>query len=157
MSAPILSSSSLRQKPSCSASPTLATDATRTSPAAGAPRHSRHGTSARRGAWQSERDADGLAQALRPQRLAGRRRPLAPVRNQHGARVSNERLASRFPDARAPQASAGHCLEEFIMSAVTTMSRSAETAAYGGLIDALGGIAAAVLAIIGLTGFDPQG
>jgi hypothetical protein len=48
-------------------------------------------------------------------------------------------------------------LEEFIMSAVTTMSRSAETAAYGGLIDALGGIAAAVLAIIGLTGFDPQG
>ncbi len=43
------------------------------------------------------------------------------------------------------------------MSAVTTLSRSAETAAYGGLIDALGGIAAAVLAIIGLTGFDPQG
>ncbi len=43
------------------------------------------------------------------------------------------------------------------MSAVTTLSRSAETAAYGGLIDALGGIAAAVLAIIGMTGFDPQG
>jgi len=37
------------------------------------------------------------------------------------------------------------------------MSRSAETAAYGGLIDALGGIAAAVLAIVGLTGFDPEG
>lgn len=43
------------------------------------------------------------------------------------------------------------------MSAVTSLSRSAETAAYGGLIDALGGIAAAVLAITGLTGFDPQG
>jgi len=32
-----------------------------------------------------------------------------------------------------------------------------ETAAYGGLIDALGGIATIVLAIIGLTAFDPLG
>jgi hypothetical protein len=38
-----------------------------------------------------------------------------------------------------------------------TMARYAETAAYGGLIDALGGIATIVLAIIGLTAFDPQG
>lgn len=36
-------------------------------------------------------------------------------------------------------------------------SRYAETAAYGGLIDALGGIATIVLAIIGLTAFDPLG
>jgi hypothetical protein len=35
--------------------------------------------------------------------------------------------------------------------------RYAETAAYGGLIDALGGIATVVLAIIGLTGVDPAG
>jgi len=43
------------------------------------------------------------------------------------------------------------------MSAVTVGHRSSDAAAYGGLIDALGGIAAAVLAIIGLTGFDPEG
>jgi hypothetical protein len=42
------------------------------------------------------------------------------------------------------------------MSAVVE-SRAAETAAYGGMVDAIGGIAAAVLAIIGLTGFDPEG
>lgn len=36
-------------------------------------------------------------------------------------------------------------------------ARYAETAAYGGLIDALGGIATVVLAIIGLTSFDPVG
>jgi hypothetical protein len=36
-------------------------------------------------------------------------------------------------------------------------ARYAETAAYGGLIDALGGIATIVLAIIGLTAFDPLG
>ncbi len=34
---------------------------------------------------------------------------------------------------------------------------AADTAVYGGLLDALGGIAAAVLAILGLTGFDPAG
>jgi len=43
------------------------------------------------------------------------------------------------------------------MNAVSVESGSAETAAYGGLIDAIGGIAAGVLAIIGLTGFDPEG
>jgi len=43
------------------------------------------------------------------------------------------------------------------MKALSVESRSAEAAAYGGLIDALGGIAAAVLAIVGLTGFDPVG
>jgi hypothetical protein len=43
------------------------------------------------------------------------------------------------------------------MSAVTMESGAAQTAAYGGLIDAIGGIAAAVLAILGLTGFDPEG
>jgi hypothetical protein len=43
------------------------------------------------------------------------------------------------------------------MSAVTMESGSAQTAAYGGLIDAIGGIAAGVLAILGLTGFDPEG
>jgi hypothetical protein len=42
------------------------------------------------------------------------------------------------------------------MSAVTMESGSAQ-AAYGGLIDAIGGIAAGVLAILGLTGFDPEG
>jgi hypothetical protein len=42
------------------------------------------------------------------------------------------------------------------MSAVVE-SRVAETAAYGGMVDAIGGIAAGVLAIIGLTGFDPEG
>jgi hypothetical protein len=36
-------------------------------------------------------------------------------------------------------------------------ARYPETAAYGGLIDALGGIATVVLAIIGLTAFDPLG
>ena len=43
------------------------------------------------------------------------------------------------------------------MNAVTVESGAAETVAYGGLIDAIGGIAAGVLAIIGLTGFDPEG
>jgi hypothetical protein len=43
------------------------------------------------------------------------------------------------------------------MSAVTMESGSAQTAAYGGLVDAIGGIAAGVLAILGLTGFDPEG
>jgi hypothetical protein len=38
-----------------------------------------------------------------------------------------------------------------------TQTRYAETAAFGGLIDALGGIATIVLAIIGLTSFDPEG
>ena len=38
-----------------------------------------------------------------------------------------------------------------------SQSRYAETAAYGGLLDALGGIATIVLAIIGLTSFDPVG
>jgi hypothetical protein len=42
------------------------------------------------------------------------------------------------------------------MSAVTMESGSAQ-AAYGGLIDAIGGIAAGVLAILGLTGFDAEG
>ncbi len=42
------------------------------------------------------------------------------------------------------------------MSAVVE-SGAAETAAYGGMVDAIGGIAAGVLAIIGLTGFDPEG
>lgn len=43
------------------------------------------------------------------------------------------------------------------MNAVTVESGAAETAAYGGLVDAIGGIAVGVLAIIGLTGFDPEG
>jgi hypothetical protein len=43
------------------------------------------------------------------------------------------------------------------MSAVTVETGSAQTSAYGGLIDAIGGIAAGVLAILGLTGFDPEG
>ncbi len=34
---------------------------------------------------------------------------------------------------------------------------SADKAVYGGLLDAVGGLAAAVLAILGLTGFDPVG
>jgi hypothetical protein len=47
--------------------------------------------------------------------------------------------------------------EVFIMNAVTVETGSAHTTTYGGLIDAIGGIAAGVLAIIGLTGFDPEG
>ena len=43
------------------------------------------------------------------------------------------------------------------MNAVVMRSTGAETAAYGGLVDAIGGIAGAVLAIIGLNGFDPVG
>jgi hypothetical protein len=43
------------------------------------------------------------------------------------------------------------------VNAVTVESRSAQTPAYGGLIDAIGGIATGVLAILGLTGFDPEG
>lgn len=43
------------------------------------------------------------------------------------------------------------------MNATSIESRSAQAAAYGGLLDALGGIATIVLAIIGLTGFDPVG
>jgi hypothetical protein len=43
------------------------------------------------------------------------------------------------------------------MNAVTMETGSAHTTTYGGLIDAIGGIAAGVLAIIGLTGFDPEG
>jgi len=39
----------------------------------------------------------------------------------------------------------------------SAQSRYAETAAYGGLVDAVGGIATIVLAIVGLTSFDPQG
>lgn len=42
------------------------------------------------------------------------------------------------------------------MSAVSVESGAADTAAYGGLIDAIGGIATAILAIIGLTGFDAE-
>jgi hypothetical protein len=42
------------------------------------------------------------------------------------------------------------------MSVVSVETGSADTAAYGGLIDAIGGIAVAVLAIIGLTGFDAE-
>jgi hypothetical protein len=42
------------------------------------------------------------------------------------------------------------------MSAVSVETGSADTAAYGGLIDAIGGIAASILAIIGLTGFDAE-
>jgi hypothetical protein len=43
------------------------------------------------------------------------------------------------------------------MNATTVESTAAQKAAYGGLIDSLGGIAVAVLAILGLTGFDPLG
>jgi hypothetical protein len=43
------------------------------------------------------------------------------------------------------------------MNAVTVETGSAQASAYGGLIDAIGGIAAGVLAILGLTGFDPEG
>jgi hypothetical protein len=43
------------------------------------------------------------------------------------------------------------------MNAVTAESSSGQTTAYGGLIDAIGGIAAGVLAVLGLTGFDPEG
>lgn len=43
------------------------------------------------------------------------------------------------------------------MNATTVESTAAQKAAYGGLIDSLGGIAVAVLAIVGLTGFDPPG
>lgn len=43
------------------------------------------------------------------------------------------------------------------MSTVYVESRSSEAAAYGGLIDAIGGIATAVLAIVGLNGFDHEG
>ena len=42
------------------------------------------------------------------------------------------------------------------MSVVSVETGSADTAAYGGLIDAIGGIAVAILAIIGLTGFDAE-
>jgi hypothetical protein len=41
--------------------------------------------------------------------------------------------------------------------ATVVESAAAQTAAYGGLVDAIGGIAAGVLAIIGLSGFDPEG
>jgi len=44
-----------------------------------------------------------------------------------------------------------------LMSVATVESRSVEAAAYGGFLDAIGGIATAVLAIMGLTGFDPTG
>jgi hypothetical protein len=43
------------------------------------------------------------------------------------------------------------------MNAVTVESSSGQTTAYGGLIDAIGGIAAGVLAVLGLRGFDPEG
>src|ERR1700739_4906956 len=43
------------------------------------------------------------------------------------------------------------------MNAVTAESSSGETTTSGGLIDAIGGIAAGVLAVLGLTGFDPEG
>jgi hypothetical protein len=42
------------------------------------------------------------------------------------------------------------------MNTTYVETRSAEAAAYGGLIDAIGGIATAVLAIIALTGFAPE-
>jgi hypothetical protein len=42
------------------------------------------------------------------------------------------------------------------MSAVSVESGTADTAAYGGLIDAIGGIATAILAIVGLTGLDAE-
>jgi hypothetical protein len=43
------------------------------------------------------------------------------------------------------------------MNATTVESTAAQKAAYGGMIDSLGGIAVVVLAIFGLTGFDPLG
>jgi hypothetical protein len=57
---------------------------------------------------------------------------------------------------------ASQLLGELSMNATTpfesrTQSRYAETAAYGGLLDALAGIAAVVLSIVGLTGIDPAG
>jgi hypothetical protein len=42
------------------------------------------------------------------------------------------------------------------MNATYMETRSTEAAAYGGLVDAVGGIATAVLAIIALTGFAPE-
>jgi hypothetical protein len=42
------------------------------------------------------------------------------------------------------------------MNATYVETRSSEAAAYGGLVDAIGGIATAVLAIIALTGFAPE-
>ncbi|HTV94871.1 MAG TPA: hypothetical protein VME42_02690 [Steroidobacteraceae bacterium] len=41
------------------------------------------------------------------------------------------------------------------MSTAYVESRPGGVAAYGGLMDAIGGIAAAVIAVVGLTGFDP--
>lgn len=41
------------------------------------------------------------------------------------------------------------------MSTTLMESKSAGVAAYGGLMDAVGGIAASVIAVVGLTGFDP--
>lgn len=43
------------------------------------------------------------------------------------------------------------------MSAVSVESGAAQRAAYGGLVDGIGGIAAGVLAILGMTGLDPEG
>lgn len=43
------------------------------------------------------------------------------------------------------------------MSAVSVESGAAQRVAYGGLVDAIGGIAAGVLAILGMTGMDPEG
>ncbi|MGH8141293.1 MAG: hypothetical protein ACREU2_02050, partial [Steroidobacteraceae bacterium] len=39
---------------------------------------------------------------------------------------------------------------------VDTRSAGGTATAYGGVIDAIGGIAAAVIAIVGLTGFHPE-
>ena len=41
------------------------------------------------------------------------------------------------------------------MSTTFVESKSGSIAAYGGLMDAVGGIAASVIAVVGLTGFDP--
>jgi hypothetical protein len=42
------------------------------------------------------------------------------------------------------------------MSAAYVETRASDAAAYGGLLDAIGGIATAVLAIVALAGFDPE-
>jgi hypothetical protein len=46
--------------------------------------------------------------------------------------------------------------KEFVMSMTFTGSASHDTAAYGGFVDAIGGVATIVLAIIGLSGAKPE-
>jgi hypothetical protein len=106
-------------------------------------------------------------------RMAHDLMPWQPLRRAPAAVQAALQLPARRPDDRnldRPQLSkrrggltrrrrstaSGSAAGGGIMSAVTVESGSAETAAYGGLIDAIGGIAAAVLAIIGLSGFDPE-